>query len=172
MSRPNLAVRSRRYCASLFFFSLAFAMLPPPGPQHAHAAFDCLPLAQFDFDELSFENEDQAAKGLFSLDSLLVKILLILFALILSTGFCLAVIFPKLLTKRKPCWPRTAYGYCLAIVVMATFATAAVMLRNDLGLNAPDDASWFSKWGGFTILGVVWLVCVLLALSIRSSQRE
>ena len=130
-----------------------------------------LPLAQWDFDDTGVDGEQPAARGLFSLDRPLMKVLVILLSFILTMGLCLIVIFPRLLKKKSPWWPRTAQGCCLAILVTATFAAVAVMLRNDLGLGLPEGSPWFSRWGGLAILGVVWLVCFLIALSMRSRRR-
>ena len=85
--------------------------------------------------------------------------------------FCFLVVFPGLLGKRKPWWPISAYGFCMALVLTCTFAAGLVLFWDNLVMGRPGLKPWFDAWGGRCLLIVAWFLAVSIVWTVFRSPH-
>ena len=101
-----------------------------------------------------------------------VKAGLVLIAFLAALLFCFLVVFQWLLTKSRPWWPKSAYGFCMARVLTVTFGIALAMFWNDLAFGGGSGPrSSLEVWGGRGVLIGIWLFLVILALVVFRSPH-
>ena len=109
----------------------------------------------------------------FTMHSWLTKVALLVVALFAALLFFFLVVFRWLLNKRKPVWPLTAYGVCMALVLTVVFGVALFLFWDDLvfGSKAPPKP-WYEVWGGRACVGVGWLIVDAIVLSVFRSPHS
>lgn len=161
---PALPVVVRRHCTALLVFVLPLMAGFPSAiakagawPVPGQAGQDLTPFSEFD------------PPAWFAFDHWLLRLALLLVIFLVAATFFLFVVFPRLLTKHEPWWPRTAYNLCLACVFSVVLSAALLLFWNDLG-SASDAAQqrWWVIWGGrAALIGIGCLVVFFLSAVFR-----
>jgi hypothetical protein len=149
------------------------AVVSEPGVSAADTITSPAPLlAQGSFDQAFGSGGDpNSGTSIIDWNGWPVKVVLISIAFFAAALFCFLVLFRWLLSKSKPWWPLTAYGFCSAAILTITFAVALFVLWDNLVFGTSGAKAWWMEQGGRLLLVVAWLLIVSIILSVVRSPH-
>ena len=113
----------------------------------------------------------EAGQSLFSLESTITRVVILVAATLLATAFFFMVLFPWLLNRRM--WPLPAYGISLTFTLAVVVGVVVWLFRNDMVFGEPP-YSFTEQHAGWMIAVVVWIVlsAMIISTCTRRSRRR
>jgi len=130
-------------------------------------------MAQIEFDNLLDESGEVEGATFVDWNRWPIELSLVFVAFLAATVFNFYVVFPWMLRKRKPLWPKTAYGRCATLVLTTVFFCVLAVFWEDLERSSGGGSQTFAtKWGGRIGLIVVWVFFASTILYIMRSPHR